>query len=746
MEEIIERVGYPSAPLIKCPRPPISEGEISALISNLQDEPAFRGVWTLANDRTPVAILHALDERNFRAARSNMTGVLAWNWNNCFGRLLSFTLVLPGERSPRIFVPDDCILVRAVSDLGRIAFAVNHGRQTSPFYLADFTKHPEHLDMLDVFRAVLRFENDEHFIFRDDELAYWLLMYDPKMRWNADVPRGDSMRARWAHIYESQVQIFADVLSDIRVRGFREDAYANDDARTNVPAVMPFLDEVVRVIISPAMPMDHAIDLVCSALSDPKKMGDLVHGMVASFSKDVFVEPLKWVVRELLWTALLSPAATVSGLRRPWLDGRNDSGDVAVRYIELDASALGEDAREYWANFEFNEIFDLGCVVTGKDMPIPRIPLYRELSDLKLDCTEVEADDAIRELLAEARENRQWSVPWGARVQIDVGLIKYLDIYELEGEFIGLLRDSQERFMLIPVNVSTGRYGPPMILRADKDEKNIEENTQAALALVLIVASVVRDFLVVEDRQSQFVAKQSKRPRCSTNQALSIIYLPRVRYLRPDVGAFHKALAGETHRAAHDVAPHIRRAEKASVTQMLLAMRYGFSVPRGYTFVRPHRRGDAVMQERQRLYRSRSASAILYRTIAKAPTGSRPAWFDFEKDVAAVLSKMGLRVVHQAASRNGDGGVDIYAHDEAEDRVWAVQCKCYASARKVGPSVVRELAGSLYRYPAGTCGMIVTTSSFTPVALEEAVALNVKTIDGLQFVALATGKLAQGFQ
>jgi HJR/Mrr/RecB family endonuclease len=152
------------------------------------------------------------------------------------------------------------------------------------------------------------------------------------------------------------------------------------------------------------------------------------------------------------------------------------------------------------------------------------------------------------------------------------------------------------------------------------------------------------------------------------------------------------------------------------------------------------------MQERQRLYRSRSASAILYRTIAKAPTGSRPAWFDFEKDVAAVLSKMGLRVVHQAASRNGDGGVDIYAHDEAEDRVWAVQCKCYASARKVGPSVVRELAGSLYRYPAGTCGMIVTTSSFTPVALEEAVALNVKTIDGLQFVALATGKLAQGFQ
>jgi restriction endonuclease Mrr len=98
---------------------------------------------------------------------------------------------------------------------------------------------------------------------------------------------------------------------------------------------------------------------------------------------------------------------------------------------------------------------------------------------------------------------------------------------------------------------------------------------------------------------------------------------------------------------------------------------------------------------------------------------------------------MSFRVVHQAASRNGDGGVDIYAHDEVNDHVWAVQCKCYATARKVGPDVVRELAGSLHRYPEGTRGMIVTTSSYTPTALEEAAALNIKTIDGPQFVALA---------
>ena len=564
MEDIIERVRYPSAPLIKCPRPPIGEGELTALMRDLQNEPTFRGVWTLADDSCPVAILHALDERNFRAARTNMSGVLAWNWNHRFGRLLSFTLVVPGERSPRIFVPDDCALARAVSERGRIAFAVSYGKRLSPFYLADFTKHPDHPDMLDALRAVLRVRNDERFVFREDELAYWLLMYDSQMNWNADLPTRDAMRAGWARACEAEFQFLAYALRDTHARGLPENVYAGAEVRTKILSLTPFLDEVVRVIVSPSATAADAVSLVCSALPNPKKMGDLVHGMLMCFGEDILVEPLKWNIRAVLWAALVSPAATLSGLRRPWLDGRNESGDVEVRYIDLDLTALSEDARKYWINFEFNEIFDLGYVVTSKDVPIPRFPLYKELADLKLDCTAVEADDAICELLAEARENRQWSAPWGARVQIEVGSLKYLDIHELEGEFIGLFRDSHERFMMIPVNVSTGRYSPPMILRLEGDAKNAEENTQAELALVLIVASVVRDFLVVEDRQSQFAARSAKQARCATNQALSVIYLPRVRYLQPDVGAFHKAVAGDTHRAAHDVTPHLRKAEKAS--------------------------------------------------------------------------------------------------------------------------------------------------------------------------------------
>lgn len=252
MEDIIERVRYPSAPLFKCQRPPIDAGEVAALIQHLQSEPTFRGVWTLTNDGIPVAILHALDEKNFRVASRNIRGIVAWNFTHHFGRLLSFVLVVTGKHSPRMFVPDDCALVRAVSEHGRIAFAVNHGNKVTPFYLADFTKHPEHPDMLDAFRALLRFENAENFIFRDDELAYWLLMYYPEVEWKEDLSKLDKIRANWARMYEYQVQNLIGALYNISSSNLPVSPYASADIQTNIKSEIPFFDEVIQLIISPS--------------------------------------------------------------------------------------------------------------------------------------------------------------------------------------------------------------------------------------------------------------------------------------------------------------------------------------------------------------------------------------------------------------------------------------------------------------------------------------------------------------
>jgi len=560
-------------------------------------------------------------------------------------------------------------------------------------------------------------------------------MADSNMNWHKDLSLQDAVRARWALSYKYQLRDLIRVLEETRARRLSE-PYIDEKTETNIAKDTPFFAEVVRFLVRPSVTPQDVISLLSAWLSEPKKVGDIIRGMLAAFAEDFLAEPLKWVVRESLWAALLCPFSTKSGLRRPWLDGRLEPPNIIIRYLDLDIPAIGEQAREYWSSFEFNEIFDLGYVVTGKDAPIPRIRLYKGLAGLKLDCKIEEADQAIRALLEEARENRQWSAPWGARVQIDIGSLKYLDIYELEGEFIGLFRDRDERFLMVPVSVLTGKYSPPMVLRADDDLNNVEENAQAALALVLVLASVVRDFLVVEERQAQFVVKSAMRSRCATNQALSVIYLPRVRYVNPNINNFQEKFIEGIVRSPHNVGAHLRKAEKPSPGQLLIAMRYGFNVPRGYTFVRPHRRGDLAGQQRQRIYRSRSASSILYKVLSSVPSGTRPAWFDFEKDVAVLMGGKGLTVVHQAASRHGDGGVDIYAHDELNDKIWAIQCKCYAPNRKVGPGVVRELAGSLHRYPEGTRGMIVTTSYFTSKAAEEAGALNIEIIDGDKFAVL----------
>lgn len=169
------------------------------------------------------------------------------------------------------------------------------------------------------------------------------------------------------------------------------------------------------------------------------------------------------------------------------------------------------------------------------------------------------------------------------------------------------------------------------------------------------------------------------------------------------------------------------------------SMGYGMELPKGFTFVRPHERGAVATEARVKVYRSRSASQMIFEEIAEAPRGSRPDWFEFEKDCARVLRAQGMRVVHQAANRSGDSGVDLYAVD-VNEQSWVVQCKCWAAHRTVGPDIVRELIGAIVASDRGMStksrGMIITSSSFTSGAASEAVANGFELIDGKRLAKL----------
>ena len=137
------------------------------------------------------------------------------------------------------------------------------------------------------------------------------------------------------------------------------------------------------------------------------------------------------------------------------------------------------------------------------------------------------------------------------------------------------------------------------------------------LGLKVLLASIIRDFWVVEERERVFGAsleiKKSARLRGDRGKP-RIVYLPRIRY----VGDCHDRLddLNLKARAPHFVVGHLRRAVQAAERQIILAQEYGIVVPEGFTFVRPHQRGDVA---HERIYRSRSALQCL-RALTPCPT------------------------------------------------------------------------------------------------------------------------------
>jgi restriction system protein len=114
----------------------------------------------------------------------------------------------------------------------------------------------------------------------------------------------------------------------------------------------------------------------------------------------------------------------------------------------------------------------------------------------------------------------------------------------------------------------------------------------------------------------------------------------------------------------------------------------------------------------------------------------------FERLIVNLLLRMGfggsIADAGRALGRSGDDGVDGVIDQDALglDRIY-LQAKRYAVGNNIGSGAIRDFFGSLDRHKAAK-GLFVTTSSFSPAAIETAQFLSkrIVLIDGEQLARL----------
>lgn len=432
---------------------------------------------------------------------------------------------------------------------------------------------------------------------------------------------------------------------------------------------------------------------------------------------------VRWCVAGLAECSLLADTQTDFGRKVVFstLDGRHNRA-VEIPTTQLDVN----DAKKYWENLPGLAALNIGDLVTVGMQPADLASIIDQIKAIRLGCDQQEAETAIVTMTEEANILNRWTIPWGARVQTCIGPFTEIDFYSYGDEISVLLKTQNQHYRWAAFNLRTTAWNFGHLLgnRFEnflEDSKEEQLADEIKLAFKLIITSIVRDFVVLEERESAFAIRRdnTSHSRVMDDGSPRIVYIPRIRYVQsPDTKGLDKGLEYESRRP-HHVRAHQRRTDAASPYQCILAQRYGFRLEPGFTFVRPHQRGG-IAPDREIIYRSRSAMQSLYGVEASIESNGTSNWFQFERDVHDAMMYAGFKVDHVASAKNGDAGVDVFAENQSGTEFWAIQCKCYAPKRKVGPSAIRELIGALAVYPPNTRGMMVTTSGYSTGAIEVA--------------------------
>jgi hypothetical protein len=315
-------------------------------------------------------------------------------------------------------------------------------------------------------------------------------------------------------------------------------------------------------LAGPTPSAKEAYDTCYEILNDPTAAYHLISRLVFLLNGTDDYQ-LIWAAAHTMEAVLLDERVTDWGTRRPWLE--NIGYGLRLRSEPLDLTAPLSDIREFWrVGLEIDDLLDAGPRCAPHDFPAPLMAISKGLENVQLEGSIDDAEATVSRLLAEAQAARQWSIPWGARVEIAFGPFVALRIFETDGEFACHFLDADDRYFHVAIGLrGEPRVSAKRVYRVTDDEKAID-NLEAQASLELIAAAVVRDFVVVEDRASVFSVRNFRK-RIRGRDVRTIIYLPRVRYERMNAGSLdQESDTGATGvRAKHRVAPHLRRVSQS---------------------------------------------------------------------------------------------------------------------------------------------------------------------------------------
>ena len=725
--------------LVRCPVP---ASTTQALTAELAGKHIFAGASCVMPDGVPFIMMKVTSSAGFNICRGKGKIFAVWHFGTTpYGKVFRLSLSSsPTVTISHAFLPAAAKLHDAFIKTGKLVFAICHAGHVSPAYMVDFSDEPNRL-------AALRGKETGtvetiDFLFEDVDLAYWWLMALPDTDWNRRIVNRpqDTLQVDWVKWTTVRVRRFAAWLSDARpnLAGHPMPSYCADQAFSDN---YPYFYRLLQAV-SPSASIGTLLQLAGQSLQSADAAQDMLFATVAArqAGSDPAVDTAVMAMR-LAW--YVNPLVH-AGRRRPWFDRFAER--ITPRFIDLDSAVLGHRANNYWRDLDLSWPIDHGMLLTETDLPTDIAAHVPMLYQLPLAAeTTANTSALVQSLLAEAREHKQWTVPMAARVHLGIAAFPYACLYEVTPYYWCVLRDAHSRYLVAMVDVEAGRVDIPTSLVADQAHAVHEEKALGALKLIL--ACVIRDFVVTDKRELVFGQSTSKGKAASiqgTNGSVRTVaytYLPRVGLQGAGDFARTRATFGAFKpRSRHQVSGHLRRCDNPSPEQRLLALKDGIVLPHGCTYVRPHARGDKEREQTQREYRSRSASNILF-GIGKNGTQRPAEWFDFESTAVRFTTQAKkLTIINTCALLPGrhcaHPGLDICAFDQRTGDGWLIRFMKLPADAIVEPEIISEVVESLLHHPWAARAMIVATSGYTADAVVIAKENNVTLIDGSQFSSM----------